>query len=92
MATVSQEFTVRLRFEKVSDVNEDHCHLDVFYEGHKEAFMDVSVGPDKKPLFNLYGRNGVMSLSPEEWRAILAKADGFVKAEVENANSFRKLF
>lgn len=81
---------MKLRFEKVSDVNEDYCHMDVFYEGHRIAFMDVSVGEDKKPQFNLYERNDLLSLSHEEWNIILEKAEEFIRKEIENEDSFRK--
>jgi hypothetical protein len=58
---------MKLRFEKVSDVEEKYCHMDVFYEGCQMPFMDVGVGEDKKPQFNLYERDGLLSLRFEEW-------------------------
>lgn len=82
---------MKLQFVKVSDVNEDYCHMEVFYEGHQMAFMDVGVGEDKKPKFNLYERNGLLSLSFEEWNTILEKAEDFIRKEIKNEDSFKKL-
>lgn len=81
---------MKLRFEKVSDANEDYCHMDVFYEDNRMAFMDVSVSEDKKPQFNLYERNDLLLLSFEEWNTILGKAEEFTRKEIENEDSFRK--
>lgn len=79
---------MRLKFEKASDVNDDHCHLDVFHEGHATAFMDVSVGDDGRPRFNLYCRERALSLSVEEWVVILRKAEAFTAAEIEAEGRF----
>ncbi len=83
---------MKLRFEKASDVNEGYCHMDVFCEGQQAAFMDVSVGSDKQPCFNLYLQNTSTSLTLEEWKIILEKAQEFIKKEIENENTFNELF
>ena len=80
---------MKLRFEKVSDVNDEYCHLDVFCEKHQTAFMDVSVGEDNRPRMNLYSQSAQISLNTQEWKMILEKAEEFTRKEIENEDSFK---
>lgn len=80
---------MKLRFEKVSDLNDEYCHLDVFYEECQTAFMDVSVGEDNSPQLNLYGQNVKISLNSEQWKALLEKAEEFTRKEIENERTFK---
>lgn len=81
---------MRLRFEKVSDVANRYCHLDVFVGDETTPILDVSIDDDQSIRFNIYSSCGVIVLTRDEWTAILQRADAFAKLEILNEESFRK--
>lgn len=80
-----------MRFEKVSDIDDDFCHLDVFVGNEKSARIDVSLDENQEAIFTIYPCDEKLELSLDDLVEILDRAKNFVKDEIENEEAFNRM-
>ena len=80
-----------MRFEKVSDVEEDFCHLDVFFADEESARIDLSLDENRNIIFTIYPSNQKIVITSSEWTEIRDVAIVFAEKEIMNEETFRNM-
>jgi hypothetical protein len=78
-----------MRFEKVSDIKSDFCHLDVFLADEKVASVDISLDENREVQFTIYPREQRIILTAKQWLEIFESAKEFAKKEIINEAAFK---
>jgi hypothetical protein len=80
-----------MRFEKVSDVEDDFCHLDVFFADESSARIDVSLDENREVIFSIYPSDQKTVITSIEWAEIRNVAIVFAEKEIMNEEAFKNM-
>ena len=80
-----------MRFEKVSDTNDDYCHLELFIRDEPNPRLEVSLDERGSIHVTIYPSDEKLVLSKTEWEWILREAESFAVQEVANEAAFQRM-